>query len=100
MAETKKKAVPKEKFQEEWKQEAGPIKEEKEAEQEAEETLEQLFEKLDDVTNKLESGETSLEKSFRLYQSGMEMLKRCSDKIDKVEKQVLILEENGETHEF
>ena len=49
MAETKKKAVPKEKFQEEWKQEAGPIKEEKEAEQEAEETLEQLFEKLDDV---------------------------------------------------
>ena len=52
------------------------------------------------MTNKLESGETSLEESFRLYQSGMEMLKRCSDKIDKIEKQVLILEENGETHEF
>ena len=29
-----------------------------------------------------------------------EMLKKCNDKIDKVEKQVLILEENGETHEF
>ncbi|MGN0404209.1 MAG: exodeoxyribonuclease VII small subunit [Bariatricus sp.] len=84
MAETKKKAAPKEELKEE----------------EQKETLEELFEKLDDVTNKLESGETSLEESFRLYQSGMEMLKRCSDKIDKVEKQVLVLEENGETHEF
>lgn len=65
-----------------------------------EETLEELFMKLDAVTKKLEEGETSLEESFRLYQTGMEMLKKCSEKIDTVEKQVLILEENGETHEF
>lgn len=65
-----------------------------------EETLEELFMKLDAVTKKLEEGETSLEESFRLYQTGMEMLKKCSEKIDSVEKQVLILEENGETHEF
>ena len=49
---------------------------------------------------KLEEGETSLEESFRLYQKGMEMLKSCNDKSDAVEKQVLILEEHGETHEF
>ncbi|MDY5846966.1 MAG: exodeoxyribonuclease VII small subunit [Bariatricus sp.] len=67
---------------------------------EGEETLEELFAKLDEVTGKLESGEATLEESFRLYQNGMEMLKKCNDKIDKVEKQVLILEENGETHEF
>lgn len=66
----------------------------------SEETLEELFVKLDAVTKKLEEGETSLEESFRLYQTGMEMLKKCSEKIDTVEKQVLILEENGETHEF
>lgn len=65
-----------------------------------EETLEELFMKLDAVTKKLEEGETSLEESFLLYQTGMEMLKKCSEKIDSVEKQVLILEENGETHEF
>lgn len=65
-----------------------------------EETLEELFMKLDAVTKKLEEGETSLEESFRLYQTGMEMLKKCSEKIDSVEKQVLILEENGETDEF
>ncbi|MCB7303518.1 exodeoxyribonuclease VII small subunit [Bariatricus massiliensis] len=68
--------------------------------EENKETLEELFQSLDDVVEKLEEGETSLEESFRLYQKGMEMLKSCNDKIDAVEKQVLILEENGETHEF
>lgn len=68
--------------------------------EENKETLEELFQGLDDVVEKLEEGETSLEESFRLYQKGMEMLKSCNDKIDAVEKQVLILEENGETHEF
>ena len=68
--------------------------------EENKETLEELFQSLDDVVEKLEEGETSLEESFRLYQKGMEMLKSCNDKIDAVEKQVLLLEENGETHEF
>lgn len=68
--------------------------------EEKEETLEELFQGLDAVVEKLEEGETSLEESFKLYQKGMEMLKSCNDKIDAVEKQVLILEESGETHEF
>lgn len=68
--------------------------------EENKETLEELFQSLDGVVEKLEEGEVSLEESFRLYQKGMEMLKSCNDKIDAVEKQVLILEENGETHEF
>lgn len=68
--------------------------------EENKETLEELFQSLDGVVAKLEEGEVSLEESFRLYKKGMEMLKSCNDKIDAVEKQVLILEENGETHEF
>lgn len=67
---------------------------------EEEVTLEALFEQLDKVAGRLEAGETTLEESFRLYQQGMDMLKQCNAKIDTVEKQVLILEENGETHEF
>ena len=69
-------------------------------EEKEEKTLETLFAELDTVVAKLEEGETSLEDSFKLYQNGMEMLKSCSEKIDTVEKQVLILEENGEEHEF
>lgn len=70
------------------------------AEDKEEQTLEELLEGLDGIVEKLEEGEVSLEESFRLYQKGMEMLKNCDEKIDAVEKQVLVLEENGETHEF
>ncbi|MFQ9344808.1 MAG: exodeoxyribonuclease VII small subunit [Coprococcus sp.] len=44
------------------------------AEEMPEESLEELFAKLDQVAKELESGDTSLEESFGLYQKGMEML--------------------------
>ena len=62
-------------------------------------TLDEMFEKLDSVLAGMEE-ETSLEDSFRLYHQGMDMLKMCSEKIDRIEKQILILDEEGETHEF
>lgn len=65
-----------------------------------EKTLEDMFSNLDQIVEKLQNGDTSLEESFSLYQEGMKMLQFCNEKIDKVEKQVLVLEENGETHEF
>ena len=70
------------------------------AEEMPEESLEELFAKLDQVAKELESGDTSLEESFGLYQKGMEMLKLCYEKIDTVEKKVQVLEENGEIHDF
>ena len=45
------------------------------AEEMPEESLEEIFAKLDQVAKELESGDTSLEESFGLYQKGMEMLK-------------------------
>ena len=70
------------------------------AEEMPEESLEELFAKLDQVAKELESGDTSLEESFGLYQKGMEMLKLWNEKIDTVEKKVQVLEENGEIHDF
>ena len=63
-------------------------------------TLEEVFGKLDEVVKKLEGDTVSLEDSFRLYQQGMELLKACNDKIDLVEKKMLVLDENGEQHEL
>lgn len=63
-------------------------------------TLEELFEELEQVAGALEQGDISLEESFRLYQEGMGKLKLCNEKIEEVEKKVLILEESGELHEF
>lgn len=63
-------------------------------------TLEEMFEQLDKVVKTMEQGETSLEESFRLYHQGMDMLKSCNEKIDKVEKKMLMLDSEGEAHEF
>lgn len=62
-------------------------------------TLEQVFERLEQVISDMEE-ETALEESFRIYHQGIELLKACNDKIERIEKQILILDEEGGTHEF
>lgn len=66
----------------------------------AEQALEEVFGQLDEIVKQLEGEEVSLETSFQLYHEGMDLLKKCNDKIDAVEKKMLILDENGEQHEF
>ena len=72
--------------------------EEQTAPVEDEKTQEQLFSELEAVTGALEA-QSSLEKSFPLYHRGLDMLKACSDRIDRVEKQIQVLDEKGEAHE-
>ena len=64
------------------------------------ETLEEMFTQLESVIKSMEQGDISLEETFDLYHKGMNMLKSCNDKIDKVEKKMLILDDKGEAHEF
>ena len=65
-----------------------------------EQTLEQVFDKLEETIGKLEQEDIPLEESFKLYKEGMKLIKSCNDSIDKVEKEVLKLNENGELDEF
>lgn len=58
-------------------------------------TLEEGFEKIDELIETMADGDISLEESFDKYKLGMEILKVCSDKIDKVEKQIEILNAEG-----
>jgi exodeoxyribonuclease VII small subunit len=62
--------------------------------------LEESFEKLNHILEELEKPEIALEDSFTLYQEGMKLLKSCNDSIDKVEKELIILSENGEANEL
>lgn len=62
--------------------------------------IEEVFQELDTIAEKLESGETSLEDSFRLYKKGIELLKYCSDRLDTVEKKMLQMDEDGILREF
>ncbi len=62
--------------------------------------LEEAFETIEELLEKLGSREVSLEESFALYQEGMKLLKKCNEKIDRVEKQMLQIDEEGQIHEF
>lgn len=73
---------------------------EPEMEKMKEKTLEDVFLQLDELAERLEDRETSLEESFRLYKQGMELLKYCSDKLDTVEKKMLQMDEDGTLREF
>ena len=66
----------------------------------AKQTLEELFEGLESVIGTMEQPEVSLEESFQLYHRGMELLKSCTDRLDKIEKKMLVLDDEGEMHEF
>ena len=55
-------------------------------------SLEECFEGLDDIIVDLQSGELSLEDSFKKYEEGMKLIKKCTETIDKVEKKLIVVE--------
>ena len=62
--------------------------------------LEEAFAGLEKSVNALEREDISLEESFQVYRQGMELLKQCNQAIDQIEKQVLVINDDGECHEF
>ena len=63
-------------------------------------TLEEIFKEMEGLLEALESREISLEDSFEKYKEGMELLKAAGEKIDTVEKAMLVLNDQGEADEF
>lgn len=58
-------------------------------------SIEEIFGRLDGIIRELEDGEISLEDSFKYYETGMKLVQTCGGKLDKVEKQILVLNGNG-----
>ena len=54
-------------------------------------TIEETFAALDALIDNLESGRGSLEDAFKNYEKGMKLVKSCNEKIEKIEKQILVL---------
>ena len=65
-----------------------------------EKTLEENFKRLDELTAKMEDGDTTLEKMYSLYKEGIELIKDCNKKIDTVEKNIKLIDANGECSDF
>ncbi len=72
----------------------------KKAEEQTPLTLEENFERLEETIGRLEDEELSLEEAFAAYSEGMALLKTCNEQIDRVEKKVLKLAEDGELEEL
>lgn len=62
--------------------------------------LEEAFDRIEALLEKLQDKDVTLEESFGLYQEGMGLLKLCNENIDHVEKQMLQIDEERQTHEF
>ncbi|MCC8050052.1 MAG: exodeoxyribonuclease VII small subunit [Clostridiales bacterium] len=63
-------------------------------------SLEASFEKLDGLLERLEDREIPLEEAFTLYQQGVELIRRCNEKIDTVDKKILVMTGDGGFDEF
>ena len=59
-------------------------------------TVEEGFEKIEEILRKMDSRDIPLEESFGLYEEGMKLLKFCNERISRVEKQVMKLDEDGQ----
>ena len=58
-------------------------------------TMEEAFSALKELLAKMESEELSLEENFRLYEEGLSLVKLCSEKLDTIEKKIIVLEEES-----
>ena len=63
-------------------------------------SIEETLKELESIIEKMEDRDSSLEDTFALYESGMKMVKACSDKIEKVEKKIEMLSEEGQNGQF
>lgn len=59
-------------------------------------TLEENFKELEATIEFLENENITLEDAFNAYSKGMDILKKCNEQIDAVEKKVLILGEEAD----
>ncbi|MBE6015963.1 MAG: exodeoxyribonuclease VII small subunit [Lachnospiraceae bacterium] len=63
-------------------------------------TIEESFDKLQEIVDTMDDPDISLEDAFAKYKEGVSLVKQCNDMIDKVEKEVKMISENGDTTEF
>lgn len=63
-------------------------------------SIEESFALLDEMAERLESEDVSLEESFKIYEQGMKLLKDLNERIDRVEKKMQLIDEEGRTEDF
>ena len=57
--------------------------------------IEDNFEQLEEKKKKMQSDRITLEQSFELYNKGLSLVQDCNNQIEKIEKQIKIIEEGN-----
>ena len=57
--------------------------------------IEDNFEQIEDIISKMQSDRITLEQSFELYNKGLSLVQDCNNQIEKIEKQIKIIEEGN-----
>ncbi|MCD7981103.1 MAG: exodeoxyribonuclease VII small subunit [Clostridiales bacterium] len=57
--------------------------------------LEELFDDLDGILSAMGDREVTLEDAFSLYEKGMKKIRQCNEKLDLVEKKMLVIAQDG-----
>ena len=57
--------------------------------------IEDNFEQLEDIISKMQSDRITLEQSFELYNKGLSLVQDCNNQIEKIDKQIKIIEEGN-----
>jgi exodeoxyribonuclease VII small subunit len=60
-------------------------------------TLEESFQELDGLIAKLEAGNIPISESFKLYKDGIKLVENCTQQLDKVEKEIIVLNKQDGT---
>ena len=62
-------------------------------------TIEENMARLNEINSLMSDSSIKLEESFKLYKEGVEVVDKCKKQLADVEKQIVILEEQGSANE-
>ena len=57
-------------------------------------SFEEAMKRLEEIANKLENGQASLDESLALYEEGIKLVRYCNEKLDHAEQKIRILDPN------
>lgn len=63
-------------------------------------TIEEAFEQLETMIGQLENPETELLDAVNIYGNGVKLVRHCQELLDMAEKQIIVLEGDGNGEEL
>ncbi len=63
-------------------------------------TFEQALHRLEEIVEKLQTGEIELEKAYALFEEGIQLSRECEQKLNAIEQKMVQILENGQLKDF